>query len=63
MANMGYCRFENTYQDLEACYEALQEAGGVKMLQAEVNRYEKPFIKDIIQLCRDIVEEFADLEE
>lgn len=27
MANMGYCRFENTYKDLEECRDVLDENG------------------------------------
>ncbi len=60
MGNMSYCRFENTYQDLEECYEALQNEGGVKEIEEEANQYEKPYIKKLIELCKDIVEEFED---
>jgi len=60
MGNMSYCRFENTYQDLEECYEALQNEGGVKGIEEEANQYEKPYIKKLIELCKDIVEEFED---
>jgi len=60
MGNMSYCRFENTYQDLEECYEALQNEGGVKAIEEDANPYEKPYIKRLIELCKDIVEEFED---
>lgn len=60
MGNMSYCRFENTYEDLEECYEALQNEGGVKGIEEEASQYEKPYIKRLIELCKDIVEEFED---
>jgi glutathione peroxidase-family protein len=60
MGNMSYCRFENTYKDLQECYEALQDEGGVEGIEAEANEYEKPYIKRLIELCKDIVEDFED---
>ena len=63
MGNMSYCRFENTYEDLEDCYNALQEEGGVKGIEEEANQYEKPYIRKLIELCKDIVEEFGDEED
>lgn len=60
MGNMSYCRFENTYQDLEECYEALQSEGGVKGVEQEANQYEKPYIKRLIELCKDIAAEFEE---
>jgi|TARA_R110000772_G_scaffold73584_1_gene160893 hypothetical protein len=60
MGNMSYCRFENTYQDLEECFTALQDEGGVKGLEEEASQYEKPYIKRLIEMCKDIVDEFED---
>ena len=59
MGNMSYCRFENTYQDLKECYEALQSEG-VKGIEEDASQYEKPYIKKLIELCKDIAEEFED---
>ena len=59
MGNMRYCRFENTYQDLKECYEALQNEG-VKGIEEDASQYEKPYIKKLIELCKDIAEEFED---
>lgn len=28
MPNMSYCQFENTYQDLRQCYEAMDDESG-----------------------------------
>ncbi len=60
MSNMSYCRFENTFGDLEDCYHALHEEGGVEGVEQDANEYEKPYIKRLIELCKDIVEEFGD---
>lgn len=60
MANMSYCRFENTYHDLKDCYEALNEAGSIDDLKKTVNEYEKKYIQKLVELCKDIVDEFGD---
>ena len=59
MGNMGYCKFENTYNDLEECYEALSN-GGIKDLEQDANQYEKPYIRKLINLCQDIADEFGE---
>ena len=55
---MTHCRFENTYQDLKECYEALIKEGGIKGIEEEASQYEKPYIKKLVELCKDIAEEF-----
>lgn len=57
MSNMSYCRFENTYNDLLECFEALQE-DGVETLMEEANDYEREYIPRLIELCREIVNDF-----
>jgi hypothetical protein len=56
---MSYCRFENTFEDLEDCYDALINEGGIEGLEEESSEYEKPYIKRLIELCKDISEEFG----
>lgn len=53
MSNMSYCRFENTYPDLEACYTALVE----KSLD-ELSKTEKKFALKLIKMCRDLADDF-----
>ena len=60
MGNMSYCRFENTYRDLEECYDALQNEGGVKGIEEEVSQYEKPYVRRLVELCREIVDNYED---
>jgi len=63
--NMGYCRFENTYNAMLECLEAVDRAETVDALVSEVNEYEKPYVKKFIDLCKEIATDFgeADLEK
>ena len=63
MSNISHCRFENTYLDLQDCYNALTEAGSIKEVEQDANQYEKPFIRKLDLSCRDIVDDFGDDEE
>lgn len=56
MANMSYCRFENTYKDLQDCYDAL---GGLDNLSGD----EKMYALRLIGLCKNISDEFGDVED
>jgi len=53
MANMGYCRFENTLRDLQDVYEHLDD----KLSEDEIRAR-----KNLVKLCARIVDEFP-LEE
>ena len=57
MANMSYCRFENTADDVKDCVEAIQH-GKAK----DLNEYETQGIQSLVQLARQIVE-LADNDE
>ena len=52
MANMSYCRFENTVNALQDCYEHLADD------DSELNEYELAAKKRLIRLCIDIAQEF-----
>jgi hypothetical protein len=56
MANMAHCRFENTYQDLEDCTESLQEKD-----LSELNESEQDYARRLIELCKEIAEEYKHL--
>ena len=51
MANMGYCRFNNTLSDLEDCRDALRE-GHISSLA------EKRKAKRLLEVCREIADNF-----
>ena len=63
MSNMSYCRFENTYKDLQDCYDALSEAGSIEEVEKNANEYEKKYIRKMVELCKDIASEFSDDDE
>ena len=49
MSNMSYCRFENTLQDLEDCYEHMSDE--------PLSDSEASYKTRMIKLCKDIAEE------
>jgi hypothetical protein len=59
MGNMSYCRFENTYGDLEDCKNALDSKGMAEVI-AGASSYEKPMIRELIDLCKEIADEYYD---
>lgn len=58
MSNMSYCRFQNTAQDLQDCYEALVDKG-INSLSGE----ERRAAIRLINLCRGIADDFGHLTE
>ena len=52
---MSYCRFENTSQDLEDCYDNWQDTP-----DDELTDYELRGKKRILQLCADILADFGE---
>lgn len=53
MANMSYCRFENTFSDLEDCRGALDR--GDSLSKREAGK-----AKSLIDLCREIADNYDD---
>ena len=51
MLNMSYCRFENTYKDLQDCVHSLE----IKSLE-ELSDQEKKFAKAMRELCEEYLE-------
>jgi hypothetical protein len=49
MANMSYCRFENTYRDLQDCVNALSANGANDLSERELR-----YAKMMMQLCEDM---------
>jgi len=50
---MSYCRFENTYKDLCDCYEHMDSITSEREYRERIA---------LIMLCRQIVDEYGDLE-
>jgi len=51
MANMSYCRFQNTVQDFEGCLEFFQEQESIDDLSAEEKRAAKKLIRLAVQMA------------
>ena len=54
MANMSYCRFQNTYNDLIDCYDNLN---------GSLSESEKRYRERLVELCQSIVDEFNPEED
>ena len=50
MSNMSYCRFENTYRDLQDCKENMDDT--------DLSDTEKKYRKWLIELCQDIASDY-----
>ena len=60
MPNMSYCRFENTYNDLRDCLDALDNSS-VEELEENASQYEKRYIRKLIKLCIRIADNYQDV--
>ena len=61
MANMEYCMFENTLQDLRACRNALREAGSLEELLEDSSEYEAEAIKDMPKVLAEMLRYYDNL--
>lgn len=50
MANMSYCKFENTYKDLRDCYEDFEEAE---------SESEQKYRRLLTKLCEKIIDDYG----
>lgn len=50
MANMSYCRFENTLSDLRDCAEHWEDE--------DLSKSEQKARKQLLELCQDILDEY-----
>ena len=66
MANMSYCRFENTNSDLLDCQYALAEALNNEQSFDEfyenLNEYEQSALRNLHRNCRRFLELYAELK-
>ena len=56
MANMGYCRFQNAFSDLNDCYENIDDT-------EEMSEEELSARKRLIKLCAEIALDYGDVVE
>lgn len=55
MSNMSYCRFENTFGDLDDCYEYL--------FDNNLSNREKMYRDRLVKLCKQIASEYEEEDE
>ena len=55
MGNMGYCRFQNTLQDLIDCSDNMDENG-------DLSPEEKRAREKLIDLCAEIAADYAEVD-
>jgi hypothetical protein len=55
MANMSYCRFENTFKDLYDCYQAVLNMDGESY--EELSDGERSYLESLRELCGRFQEE------
>ncbi len=63
MANMSYCRFENTYSDLGDCVLALE---GLACGEEKISESELAYARKMRSLCDDflsLLDEIDDMDE
>lgn len=54
MANMSYCMFENTMNDLHQCVRTMQEASDLEDLN--LNEYEQIGFRELYKLSKEYIE-------
>jgi hypothetical protein len=57
MPNMSYCRlFQNTTDDLIDCFNAMSGVDDNYQSRSDVSREELITLKNLVQVCKDVVE-------
>ena len=54
MANMSYCRFENTFLDLQDCVENMHNVSSER---------EKQYRDRLAMLCEEFIAEYEDVDD
>ena len=63
MANMSYCRFQNTLIDLEDCEERMMDFNSLEDAQEELSPEEFRAFLRMLKLCKQISEDNEHLLE
>jgi len=64
MANMSYCRFENTRNDMMDCISSLRDEGSLQgyVNENQPSREEKYAIKKMYEVAKELMEAMEDIE-
>ncbi len=57
--NMSYCQFRNTVEALEQVIDTLHEANDFEELCEDMCREEEINVRNLIELCQSISEDFG----
>jgi hypothetical protein len=57
MANMTYCRFQNTLLDLQDCEERITDFNSLQDAQEELSADEFRALIRLLKLCKNIAED------
>lgn len=63
MANMSYCRFENTLGDLRDCVDAMECVVEGEKPRLLINSYEVISARSMVEYCRMYIELYNELEQ
>ncbi len=63
MANMSYCRFENTLRDLKDCFDVVEQSSSAENFYASLSPSEARAAKEVFELCREIILNYDDILE
>ena len=61
MANMSYCRYENTYRDLQNCWEII-DGMDIESLKEELSESELNYLLSMVELCKEIAQSYDDID-
>jgi hypothetical protein len=59
MSNMSYCRWENTANDLQDCFNSLSEEGNIAEWYENLNSYEQQGFRNVMSLVNEFTREVA----
>lgn len=57
MSNMSYCKFRNTFPDLQDCANTLYDSDGDL---SDLSEEEQLAAQALIRLCREIADDFSE---
>lgn len=63
MANMSYCRFENTSNDLQDCVDALNDGISPVNVMRDLSQMEFTKLEYLLELAKGLVEFQDDYDE
>lgn len=60
MGNMSYCRFENTYRDLNDCIGKIEEV--IETENNDISSGEQAWAKHLYRACQEFVDKYEEMQ-